>query len=469
MNSDFATLRTASGATRVASATRRAPASLLRLGLAVMLAGGAGLGAPGISNARQSHVVSSPLVSAPGSGKSSYDAALAPISGPVVSLESGAPNVPSAPEVYGIGVFELDGNAVPFDFTAPPTVTVSATDWFSVYNKTLTPSLTLANITSVGFRLDGTGSNEDIFQPGSKINDELSAWSIASGSAPDKGDLVNAMGAIAVHPGTLTETLAYLGLSRTDNSGSTSYGFWLLQPSVAISGNQFYISGTNTLATHKVNDLLVLTDFSNGGDVARIQLFRWDGAGTSSLFDLNGVNIADCRNAPADPIGCGRSNTLPISVTWPYYNKGVSGFTSTVPIGQFFEAGVNLSRVLGGNQGCYSSLVAFSSASFSDSSSLKDTVLASLQTCAQIEMVKSAAPQSKEGDVITYTITMSNPGATLMRLHTFSDTLVGNLTNLVTSTTACGVLTPFETCSFSYGYVVPAGAYANTNPITNVA
>ena len=218
-------------------------------------------------------------------------------------MDSGAPNVPSAPEVYGIGVFELDGNAVPFDFTAPPTVTISATDWFSVYNKTLTPSLTLANITSVGFRLDGTGSNEDIFQPGSKINDELSDWSIASGSAPDKGDLVNVMGAIAVHPGTLTETLAYLGLSRTDNSGSTSYGFWLLQPSVAISGNQFYISGTNTLATHKVNDLLVLTDFSNGGDVARIQLFRWNGAGTTSLFDLNGVNIADCRNAPADRIG----------------------------------------------------------------------------------------------------------------------------------------------------------------------
>jgi len=78
-------------------------------------------------------------------------------------------NAPSGPEVYGIGVFELDGNAVPFNFTAPPTVTVSATDWFSIYNKTLTPSLTLANITSVGFRLDGTGSTEDIFQPSSKI------------------------------------------------------------------------------------------------------------------------------------------------------------------------------------------------------------------------------------------------------------------------------------------------------------
>ncbi|MBK8835339.1 MAG: hypothetical protein IPO29_10945 [Anaerolineae bacterium] len=391
------------------------------------------------------------------------------MSAPVVSQDSGALNSPSAPGVYGISVFELDGNAVPFNFTAPPTVTLSATDWFSVYNKTLSPSLALANITSVGFRLDGTGSNEDIFQPSSKINQELSAWAFTSGGAPDKGDLVNSMGAIAVHPGTLTETLAYLGLSRTDNSGSTSYGFWLLQPSVVMSGGQLFISGTNTLATHKVNDLLVLSDFSNGGSVDRIQLYRWNGTGTTSLFDLNGVNIADCRNAPADPIGCGRSNTVPISVTWPYYNKGEPGFTSTVPIGQFFETGVNLTRILGGNQGCYSSLVAFSSASFSDSSSLKDSVLASLQTCAQIEMVKSATPQSKEGDVITYTITMSNPGATLMRLQTFSDRLVGNLTNLVTSTTACGVLNPSETCSFNYGYTVPAGAFANTNPITNVA
>ena len=225
MYRNIGTFRNAACASSVASAMGGATSPLPRLAVAVILTFAICLGTPGISSARQPQELLTPAGSAPEFVMSSHDAALAPMSAPVVSQDSGALNSPSAPGVYGISVFELDGNAVPFNFTAPPTVTLSATDWFSVYNKTLSPSLALANITSVGFRLDGTGSNEDIFQPGSKINDELSAWSFTSGGAPDKGDLVNSMGAIAVHPGTLTETLAYLGLSRTDNSGSTSYGF----------------------------------------------------------------------------------------------------------------------------------------------------------------------------------------------------------------------------------------------------
>ncbi|MBX7213945.1 MAG: hypothetical protein K1X39_08040, partial [Thermoflexales bacterium] len=338
-----------------------------------------------------------------------------------------------------------------------------------MYNTFLTPSLTITGLPSTGFQLDGTGSSEDIFVPSTKINQELTQWAVTYGGAPDKGDIVNVMGAVGVHPQTLTETVAYLGMSRTDNSGSTSYGYWLLQHSVVISGGQLYISGTNTLATHTVNDVLVLSDFTNGGDVARIQIFRWNGTTTVPVYDLNGVNIADCRNAAADPIGCGRSNTGPITVTWPYYNKGVPGYTDTIPAGQFFEAGLNLSRLLQGFQGCYSSLVAFSSASFSDSSTLKDTVFSNLQTCGHINIDKMADPQSKETDVITYTVVITNDGPTLMHLLTLSDTLLGNLTNVLTTSTSCGTLDPLEACQFSYPYTVPVGAFTSMNPITNVA
>src|SRR5918995_194537 len=68
------------------------------------------------------------------------------------------------------------------------------------------------------------------------------------------------------------DELLYFGSDRFDNSGDAVQGFWFLQDEVTPVGT----NGGGFDGVHINGDLLILSDFSNGGDVSTINVYEWD-------------------------------------------------------------------------------------------------------------------------------------------------------------------------------------------------
>ena len=73
--------------------------------------------------------------------------------------------------------------------------------------------------------------------------------------------------------------MLFFGSDRLDNSGDAQQGFWFFQNQISLGGasrrrNRF-------TGVHKTSDLLVLSDFSNGGGTSTISVYAWDPTCTS--------------------------------------------------------------------------------------------------------------------------------------------------------------------------------------------
>src|SRR6185503_676596 len=133
---------------------------------------------------------------------------------------------------------------------------------------------------------------------GSKDNGDVSGWKCTSMSVPDKDDIEHAFAAI--YPGP-DGPLFYFGLDRFAVNGDAQVGFWLLQDSVSCvapaSGSAFF-SGH-----HQVGDLLILSDFTNGGVVSNIKVFEWVGSGGSDgPLDLVASGVDCVPGSPGDEV-----------------------------------------------------------------------------------------------------------------------------------------------------------------------
>src|SRR5262249_49123991 len=117
-------------------------------------------------------------------------------------------------------------------------------------------------------------------------------------------------------------------------------------------------------------DLLILVNFSVGGTVPTIQVFKWlSGAPVSQ-----GVGQAVlCSNGeiPAGQNFFGITNATSIAVPWPYVIKAV-GASTTLPPGAFFEGAIDLTA--SGLDSCFTGFMAESRSSTSISATLKDFV-----------------------------------------------------------------------------------------------
>jgi hypothetical protein len=60
------------------------------------------------------------------------------------------------------------------------------------------------------------------------------------------------------------QQVLYFGSDRLDNSGDAQQGFWFFQNSIGLQGAPLG-GGTGFTGVHKAGDLLVISDFSNGG------------------------------------------------------------------------------------------------------------------------------------------------------------------------------------------------------------
>src|SRR5262245_58923845 len=302
--------------------------------------------------------------------------------------------VPSAGGVHDLtpGLFELDRNA-----QAEPT---AGDDWSTLYasganNGCSAPCLQftgiLPDITPLpgGTQFQGGGSKDDL---------DITQWLWKAGEPLDKDDITNGYSAAYTYTGQQVcspqppapgvdpctdpgDLIVYYGLDRFSASGSAQVGFWFLQdPNFGLtnlpSGGGFTFSGQ-----HVNNDVLVQSNFSQGGVIDNITVYRWFNGALQQLF-----SAADCIGPPPsagnDP-ACAtviRSDTVIRSSPWPYTPKANEGAPGSFLTGGFFEGGLNLSRLVP-NAGCFSNIVAETRTSTPFDARLKDFVRGSFQLC----------------------------------------------------------------------------------------
>jgi hypothetical protein len=299
------------------------------------------------------------------------------------------------------------------------------------------------------------GVNASIFTTGgSKDPQDLPNWRWKDGSVPDKDNLQHAFAAryektpdathCPVATGVTSCSLLFFGSDRFDNSGDAQQGFWFFQKKVSLNADGTF-SGV-----HTNGDVLIVSDFSNGGTVSIINVYKWlNGA----LTFLAGGDSSKCTSAlqNGDSL-CGIVNPGPSQVApWLYTDKsGNSNYLQN----EFYEAGINLSAPdinLGGE--CFSSFVAETRSSTSTTATLKDFVLGQFAVC---EAGLTTTPSVGAGGVVL-------PGVPVRDVATIQGTSGG------TPPTPTGSVT-FSLCGpIASGVCTTGGTTVSTNALADSA
>ena len=247
--------------------------------------------------------------------------------------------VGSVAAVHDEGIFELDGNAL--DQGA-----VDGDDW-----ENGTPGA--ADDLFIPGSVEKDGADTTYFKGGgSKDHHDLSDWAWSGTDvAPDKDELLDVFAAVY----EADDTVVYFGADKFDDSGDAQIGFWFFQDNISLDANGSF----NGL--HTEGDVLVLSDFTNGGEVDLICVYEWNPPGDDIAGGVPGNTGCDIGNnvtlvaagAECDvtsPDGtfdvCAIVNNGTETAPWNFENKdGDDDFAK----GQFFEGGINLSDLFGGD------------------------------------------------------------------------------------------------------------------------
>ncbi|HEY6596137.1 MAG TPA: hypothetical protein VI011_18860 [Asanoa sp.] len=346
-----------------------------------------------------------------------------------------------ASAVHDTGAFELDGNAV--NGAAP------GDDWDNVCHQVLhTDCSTTSDTSALGgaTAVDWVAElnlNSTIFTGGgSKDPQDINqwAWKDGAGGLPDKDNLLHSF---AARYSTAQGQVLYFGSDRFDNSGDAQQGFWFFQNSIGLGSNSVG-GGTGFTGVHKAGDLLVISDFSNGGTTSIITVYKWDPTctkttgstpgtcGDANLRILGTSTNANCATAAANEQFCGIVNTTNgTTAPWPYTDK--SG-NSTYLAGEFYEGGVNLTALGLGNL-CFASVAAETRSSTSTTATLKDFTLGQLGNC---ETEVHTTPTAASVSIGTGSVQVTDQATvTVTGVSTWSGTVQFSLCGPLSSATGC--------------------------------
>jgi len=326
-------------------------------------------------------------------------AALALTAGMIPALVGPAEAAPD-----DVGLFELDGDV---DDDA-----VAGDDWANVFNDTDDAFV------DTGIIADPT-PNSIYTGGGSKDGSDIPNWSHKDGQIPDKDDITNGYAAAYTSGG---ETYIYFGLDRLATEGSSFVGAWFLQDETFAATPGVPAGSTSTFTGQHVaksadgrGDVLVLSEFDAGGTGVTVKVFEWvgtggdEGGGTlETIFGGADGLPADCDSTDASATVCANVNTAKIldaDIPWPYEAKKEKGKVVTdIPIGAFFEGGINLNALFGGEAACFSNIVLETRSSFETSAVLKDFVASEFALCgADVSIAPDGV--NKVGDPHSFTVT----------------------------------------------------------------
>jgi len=241
--------------------------------------------------------------------------------------------------------FELDGNAINDPGTA-------GDDWDSLYYGAGNAAI------FTGILEDSAETDTTRFTGGSKDVLDLNLWAWDKHKSSDKTQLNN--GYAALYEGSF---YLYFGCDRHAQNGDAQIGFWLFQNAIALNPDGTFDG------LHAWGDILILSDFTQGGGISTIRVFKWVGSGGShgSLDSLavSPVTAYAIVN-PTDTIA-----------PWPYRPK--FGTYKIFPTGGFFEGGLDLGA-LGLGEVCFSKFLVETRSSQSVTAELKDFILGDFPT-----------------------------------------------------------------------------------------
>jgi len=294
-------------------------------------------------------------------------------------------------------VFELDGNTQ--DNAA------AGLDWESVFPP---------NIPLTANPIQDPAPLTVFTTGGSKDTNNVSQWRHKSGSVPDKDNILQAMAAALPLPNG--DTAVYFTASRFDNSGDAQIGLWFFQQSVAPQANGTFGPAPGQVANHVDGDLLLLVNFEGGGLVPTIQAYKWQGGVNGGPVLAGNILTGECGVGPnAGNLGaCAITNAAASNapVSWGFVPK--SGTPGVFPPQSFFEGGVNLNTIFGGNVPCFSSFLAETRSSSSITAQLKDFAEGEFALC-RIDVTKNCnfVGVVNNGTQLQYTFsgTVTNNGA----------------------------------------------------------
>jgi hypothetical protein len=282
----------------------------------------------------------------------------------------------------------------------------TAEDWqtlfFSggVFNcSTTAPGGTANSKTCVSERLS---ENASIFTGGgSKDGLDIPNWAGKEGSVPDKDNIVTAF---AARYTSGTDQILYFGGDRFANNGDAQIGFWFFQDNVQFNPSTGTFSGS-----HQVGDILILSNFTQGGGLTNIQALLVTAISPSG--DISFTTIAGaaagttfaCDDAAGNGTGphiiCAATNAGPTPSLDPAYKDKFGTPAGTYPPVVFFEGGLNLSALgLGGE--CFASFLMETRSSQSITAVLKDFVGGAFQPC-QARIVTHVRRDSDNADLTT--------------------------------------------------------------------
>lgn len=350
---------------------------------------------------------------------------LAGLTALVAALAFSTYNASPSIAVHDTGSFELDGNAT--NNAAP------GDDWDNVCHQVLGSDCSTSNDTTGATAVDWVAepnTNASIFTGGgSKDPQDVNqwAWKDGAGGLPDKDNLLHGF---AARYNTSEGDVLFFGSDRLDNSGDAQQGFWFFQNSIALGSNSVG-GGTGFTGVHRTGDLLVISDFSNGGATSTITVYSWDPTckkaggtcGDANLRTLATSNNANCATAGANDSFCGLVNPATITMPWSFTDKSATPNNGALN-GEFFEGGVNLTK-LGLADRCFASVASETRSSTSTTATLKDFVLGGFGACGSTTTTQESTGGSASigtgsvsvSDSATVAVTGINTWAGTMQFH----------------------------------------------------
>lgn len=211
----------------------------------------------------------------------------------------------------------------------------------------------------------------------------------------------------------------YFGMEKNKDNGVNDVGVWLLQGTASCNKTTGG-SGQNFTGSHQNKDVLVVSEFSNGGGVSNIKAYEWAAAASGPLSGdggcidsndnpdtktggCNGLPIAtsnaDCKTALGGDALCATTNahctdtTKACGIPW---NDTIATpwLTSDATLGvgrdqivspDFFEGGIDVTTLFGlvgqAAPGCFNTVVPDTRSSASTTATLFDFVAVKLGEC----------------------------------------------------------------------------------------
>jgi hypothetical protein len=351
--------------------------------------------------------------------------------------------IAGAQAVHDINVFELDGNATTGAHVGLPDdwdrvchqVTITDDTGGTITDQCASASNT-TGATGLSFVSEPNRSTSIFTGGGSKDDLNILAdpgpgtgWQWKNqGGLPDKDNLRDAFAArytcvtASGCTGSAGDALLYFGADRFDNSGDAQIGFWFMQGDVSnLSG------GTFGPDAHTDGDILILSDFTQGGGKPTIRIFAWDpdcSSGCNPATDLVDGTLLPLGGGTATPADCPSQGTVdpfcavvnngPGNTPSPWTFEDKSHNTSFAP-GEFYEGGLNLTALQETFPGiaseCFASFSSETRTSQATDAVLKDFIIGSFQPCESGIVTTPSNASVTIGQTVTDSAVVTGTGA----------------------------------------------------------